>query len=100
MKMTITRSGGFAGVSEELGSVDTATLGPAGARRLEEALASARFDSLPAVVPEDAMGADLLRYDITVERDGTRRRVTFVDDGSPGMEPLHALVRQVTELGG
>ncbi len=95
MKLSITRSGGLAGISESLGSVDTASLPPARARQIEQQLEALRFFELPPVFPASAVGADMFRYTLTATRDDTQHTVVFTDDGRPELQPLRALIREV-----
>lgn len=73
------RSGGFAGIEEELGSVDTAALEAGTRERLEGLAREADFFALPAAVEGD-VGADQFRYEVTVEDGGRRHTVTFVGE--------------------
>jgi hypothetical protein len=92
MKISIIRSGGFAGLAETLGSLDTTSLAPAQARKIEALVAAAGFFELPDELTGDIAGADFMRYEVTVS-DGTRRHtVRFVDDQSARSHPLAALV--------
>jgi len=92
MKISIIRSGGFAGLTEMLGNLDTTSLAPAQAHKIEALVAAARFFELPAELPGDAAGADFMRYEVTVA-DGLRHHtVRFVDDQSTRSRPLTALV--------
>jgi hypothetical protein len=50
MKIRITQSGGFAGVPIELANVDTTTVSPERAARLERLVAKTGFFDLPAQV--------------------------------------------------
>jgi len=73
MKVSIKRSGGFAGLSDELGSAagsHQSALGEA-VRRLK-----ARAGA------EDQIGADLFRYEVTVDEGGASQTLT-VRDGDP-----------------
>ncbi len=48
MKISVTRTGGFAGVTDEVGSVDTAQLDDAARQKLEQAVRRMKFFELPA----------------------------------------------------
>jgi hypothetical protein len=95
MIVRITRSGGFAGVVEELGKVDTASLDgevaakvTAGVKELE------RMGALR----NQAIGADMFRYDIEVEDERGRRKLTLTQEGDPGNplpQPLDDLLSAI-----
>jgi hypothetical protein len=86
MRITVKRTGGFAGVSLER-TVDTSE--SPDARELEELVRSARLDA----VPERSGQPDRFTYEIDV--DGRRVRV-----GEPDLDgPLHTLVQRVLQQG-
>ncbi len=96
MQISVKRSGGFAGLTENLADVNTATL-PAGVKQqVEGAVKSLDFFQLPAAVPDQAVGADYQQYEITVSDGGRQHKVTFYDDESPGVAPLRNLVDKLT----
>ena len=101
MKIHVSQSGGFAGISMELARVDTAALPDAARQRLERLVREADFFERPAQLEADAatgIGADVdLRYDVTVEDAGRRHTVSFTDGGhatggATAIAPLRALV--------
>lgn len=95
MKIAIQRTGGFAGLQEELVSVDTAQLPPAEARRIEELVGNAGFFGLPTALGGEITGADLFQLRITVTDGARRHTVEFPDHESPELAPLRALVRSL-----
>jgi hypothetical protein len=82
MRITVTRTGGFAGTRLSR-SVDTA--GRADASELEELVKSARLDA----VPEPTGSPDRFTYELDV--DGKRIKVAEPDLNGP----LHTLVQRV-----
>jgi len=93
LKIQVKQSGGYAGISVELADLDTATLAPATARRLEQLVLDAGFFQLSTELPapSDAIGADRLQYVVTVE-DGGRRHTVTVADSTPEVERLRGLI--------
>jgi Emfourin len=90
----VRRSGGFAGIEEEIGSVDTEAL-PAGTRdEVESLVRDAGFFSLPSTVEGD-VGADQFRYEVTVEDGGRAHTVAFVGDEGPEVAALRRIVHAV-----
>jgi len=67
MIITVSRSGGFAGLTEQLGVVNTRELNSEVAQRIERIVKDTNFFRLPPYFPEDAVGADMFVYDITVQ---------------------------------
>ncbi len=96
MLISVKRTGGFAGLTEALGSVDTAQLDEATGRQVEQLVRSVGFFSLPTSVA-GAVGADLYRYEISVTDGERRHSVVFEDDGSAATAPLRELVATVTD---
>jgi hypothetical protein len=94
MKLTVTRSGGFAGIPEQVGSVDTAALAPALATEGEGLVRASRFFELPAQV-SGGPGADLYRYEITIVDGARTHTVAFLDDERGAAGPLARLVEWV-----
>jgi len=83
MKVSIKRSGGFAGLSDELGSAagsHQSALGEA-VRRLK-----ARAGA------EDQIGADLFRYEVTVDEGGASQTLTVRDGDPPASDSLRELL--------
>src|SRR5437870_4102335 len=91
MDISVKRTGGFAGSSEDLGRLDTAERS-AEAQQAEQVVRSIDFFNL---APRSGVGADLFQYEITVRDGGQERTIQFADDGSPEHEPLRELVRLV-----
>ena len=90
MNISARTDGGFAGLAESY-ELDTAQLatGPA----LEALLQRLDFfGTAPATVPPAAVGADLPRWDITVD-DGARRRTLTVHADGSGDEWQNLLVQ-------
>jgi hypothetical protein len=95
MIVRITRSGGFAGVVEELGRIDTASLDRAVAAKV-----TAGVEELErtAALRNQAIGADMFRYDIEVEDERGRRKLTLTEEGDPGKplpQPLDDLLSAI-----
>jgi hypothetical protein len=94
MHVTVKKSGGYAGITEEVGSLDTAQLDPATARDIEQTLKGTGSPTQDAA-DNQAVGADQFHYEITI-RDGARERtLSFVDDGSARNAPLRKVIDRV-----
>lgn len=95
MRITVARSGGYAGIVEEPTTIDTEDLDAATAERLEDIVNEIGFFTLPAQT--GGGGADMFTYEISVSDDtGRTHVVSFVDDGSQETAPLRRLVEAVT----
>lgn len=89
MKVTIKRSGGFAGLREEtVAVVDTGALSQSQAQRVESAVRKLERAESP-------VGADMPRYDIEIRDEQGTRSVPFLDDGDP-KSPLYELLQAVS----
>ena len=96
--ISIKRTGGFAGLTEEIASLDISTLDAFASEQVKQIVKNIGFFDLPTNIPGDSVGADLYVYEITVI-DGTRQRtVAFVDDAGPATASLRQLVSSVTAL--
>jgi hypothetical protein len=100
MKISIKRTGGLAGLAEQVAATDTAELDPATAQTVEQAIQHIGFFSLPAHASEGIVGADLFHYEVTVTDGGRRHTVGFDDDGSPEVMSLRTLVDTLVRLAG
>jgi hypothetical protein len=97
MKIIVKRTGGYAGLSEEVVAVDTSQLDTAEAQRVEHLIQSKGFFNLPANAADDAVGADMFRYEIAVS-DGARQHTVAFNEGSTGGAPLLDLVEGLKRL--
>jgi len=98
MKVSVKRVGGFAGLTEEVATVDTAQLDAAAAQQVEQIIQSVGFFDLPAAISGGTIGADLFQYEITVREGDRQHTVTFTDDESPETAPLRRLVETLTQM--
>jgi hypothetical protein len=90
MKLTLKQSGGFAGGEQEPVRVD--------ADRLEPSVRE-QLPTLLEAPPPEVVGADLPRYELTVEDGDTRRTVAWHDDGGEAVAPLRKLADEVRRAG-
>jgi len=82
------RSGGFAGRTVDV-RFDSAQMPPADAVRLVQLVSSIDLSRLPAASPALPAGADLMRYDLVIERGGQRWQGTVSDPSVPAeLRPL------------
>ena len=98
MQVSVKRSGGFAGLTEEVAAVETAQLDAAAAQQVEQLIQSVGFFDLPATISGGTIGADLFHYEITVSEGDRQHTVTFTDDESPEIAPLRRLVETLTQM--
>ena len=88
----VTRSGGFAGLAQELGVLDTCTLSAAEAANLKAIIEE--LERLEAPMQEAAVGADLFRYDVETQDDrGRRHHLVLPQEGDPDVPPPPPLGR-------
>jgi hypothetical protein len=96
MQLTLTRSGGVAGIRPPPKVLDTAGLSVATSQHIEELLGKANFFALPADLPERSPGADNFQHSLTVRQaDGRVHTVTFSE--ASASEPLRELKRLVRD---
>lgn len=89
MKITASGGGGFAGLQQRF-EVDTNTT-PAGPA-LEAAVASSGFFASEST-QDDAIGADMGRWTLTVDDGRQRHSVSFIETGAPPWQNLLDLIR-------
>ncbi len=94
MQISVRRSGGFAGLTEQLATVDTEKLDPVRAERLAEAVRQSDFFRQPADFPGPA-GADLFRYEVTVTDEGRSHTVAYADSDDAESATVRRLVEAV-----
>ena len=97
MKVTIKQSGGYAGEVKDLLQLDMAQMEPSVSQQVERIIRDVKFFDLPAVVQGD-VGADFLRYEITVTDSGRQHTVIFYDDGGPKTAAMKKLLESLLEL--
>lgn len=79
MKISATRTGGFAGLTDDLGTVDTAQLDTVAKKALELIAQRVDFFYLPERLPGE-VGADLFTYTVTVTDGSRKHTVTFAGE--------------------
>jgi hypothetical protein len=95
MQIKIKRLGGFAGLEENLVSVDVDTLPKPVADELRERVAQLAALSARSPTP---IGADQFHYEINIAEPGAQpRTLTVVDEGDPE-QPLMKQVRAILDL--
>jgi len=92
MQITVRRTGGYAG-SQNVSSIDTSGLEASQRTRIEQLVRDAAASVRPG---EEAIGADLMRYEITIRENGTNRSLAWTDDGTFG--PVKQLIEEVQQL--
>jgi hypothetical protein len=99
MKVTVRKSGGIAGVHEQIGPVDTAQEGDAGGR-IEAKIEQIGFFSMPKELPEEHRIIDGFGYGVSVD-DGDRHHEVEYGDGTKREErqPLDELQGLLEENG-
>ncbi len=97
MKLNITQSGGFAGITAPLLAIDGEALDPARARQLEALVQQADLEQL-AAASSQTRGADLLHYALDIDTPEGHRRFQISDDGGPNAARFHAFLDQLKRL--
>ena len=103
MKIRVERSGGFAGIGTHA-EVDTAKMAPEEAREWESLVAAADLRSLSGARGGSGHRGrrhpgmpDAFHYDVTVEHDGARTRISAGESELP--QPARELVHRVVQHG-
>jgi emfourin len=98
MNISTKRSAGFAGITEDIGTINTRQLDRAVAQRIEQCVQSVDFFNLPMTISGTGAGADLFQYEITISEGTRKHTVVFEDDNSPETAPLHQLVELLIQV--
>jgi hypothetical protein len=98
MILTIKRIGGFAGVEETLSRLDTQSVTSDLAMKVAQLVEGARFFELKTDSSEDEIGADLYRYEITVENGNRVHSVALTMGEDKPVTPLRRLLASLLHL--
>ena len=98
MNISVKRSGGFAGLTENLADLDTKQIDTAAAQRVEQLVQSLEFFNLPATISGGGIGADFFHYEITVIQNDRQHTIAFDDDDSPVTAPLRRFVETLSQI--
>jgi hypothetical protein len=94
MKVVVKRSGGYAGITETLADVDTANLDSASATKVEQLIRDAET-AAKTIGQAQPIGADLRKYEVTLDDGGHQRTWIIVEDGSAQVEPVRRLLESL-----
>lgn len=90
MKINIRRTGGFAGISEEIGAVDTQNLDADTGRDIENRIKTIGFFGLPEQV--GGPGADLFHLEITVVDKGRTHKVSVAEEDREDTDEIRSVI--------
>ena len=90
LRIELTRSGGYAGLTKKLGELDTAELPEDEAREIEELVRKAGAPALAQASPMQGRGADRFQYELTIEGPDGRHELVMSEDKVP--DELRALM--------
>jgi len=94
MRVTLTRSGGFAGILPPPVTLDTAALPRGAAKQIEGLVASAGFFNLPHTLAAPIRQPDRLQFTVRIVNDDGREHTVTCDEEAAS-EPFLELVRAV-----
>ena len=94
MRITLTRSGGFAGILPPPVTLDTAALPRGVAKRIEELVASAGFFNLPQMLAAPTRQPDRMQFTVRIVNDDGREHTVTCDE-EVASEAFLELVRAV-----
>lgn len=96
MDIWVQRTGGYAGFTEDIATLNTEQLDLAVAQQVESLMMNTDFFHLPPEV--GGSGTSIFQYVITADDGRRQHRVTFNDDGTPEGAPLRRLVETLTAI--
>ncbi len=92
MLIKISRNGGFAGIEEDLGSIDTVSLDGASVARVKHWVTDLNQQQ------QNAEGADMYRYEIAIHDDAGEDRTLVIGGGGDPGHPSPDALRELCEL--
>jgi len=98
MRITLTRSGGFAGILPPPVTLDTAALPRGVARDIEELVAAAGFFDLPHMLAAPTRQPDRLQFRVRIVNDDGREQTVTCDEevaSEAFLELVHAVQKAV-----
>jgi Emfourin len=98
LRIELTRSGGYAGLTTKLGELDTAELPESEARELEELVRTANVPALAVASPIRGGGADRFQYELTIEGPDGRHELAISEDRIP--DELRPLIERLKPRSG
>ena len=98
MKIAVKRTGGYAGLSEDVAATDTEKISKKAASQVQRIVQKMGFFNLPDKVTGSSVGADLFYYEITVTDGNRQHTVGFYLDDDPETSSLRQLVDTVVKL--
>ena len=98
MRIIVRRSGGFAGTAETLHDVDTDNLDAASTAEVENLVRALDAATQGDGAQAQPVGADFIKYEVTLSDGQGQRTVSIVDDNSPRLDPVHRLLNYLSTL--
>jgi hypothetical protein len=92
MHLKVRRFGGFAGLDETLVDIDTARLGETERASIEGEIRELDFFSLSTSGADDAVGADLVHTEVTVQDGARSHTVRYSDEHAGSSQALRAFI--------
>ena len=92
MLIKISRSGGFAGIEEDIGSINTASLDEASVAKVKHWLTDLNQQQ------QNAEGADMYRYEIAIHDDAGEDSTLVISGGGDPGRPSPDALRELCEL--
>ena len=103
MEITVGKTGGFAGVHEKLGPLETGSLDAAAANRLESKVREIGFFDMPKEIPDSGGIRDAFHYQVSVADGDRSHSVSFggraAADHEHHVRGLGELIRLLEEAG-
>lgn len=98
MKILVKKIGGFAGIIETIVDVDITQLPVDTAKQIELLVREARFFELSSIVPEEIIGADMFRYELTITDNTKNHTVNFGEHKNSQTTLLWKLVDTLRQI--
>jgi hypothetical protein len=92
MNLRVRRYGGLAGLDETLVDIDTARLGETERASIEGEIRELDFFSLSTSGADDAVGADLVHTEVTVQDGARSHTVRYSDEHAGSSQALRAFI--------
>lgn len=98
MKISVKRSGGYAGLTENIADLDTTQLEETAAQQVKQLVESVGLFDLPSTIAGGALGADFFHLEITVTQGNRQHTIAFDDDDTPATAQLRKFVETLVQM--
>lgn len=95
MKISIKKTGGFAGIIETIIDTDTTQLPIEIAKQIEHLAQQIILPNSPDTISEELIGADIFLYEVTITHNTQHHTINFPENNNPKTALLKKLIQKL-----